>query len=209
MFGKGKYISENPRQALYQEPVYSADNSDMSEYGPEQGVAPSNATNLIGGKFKSLEDLSKAYMELERKYGLQAREVGELRQIANEYAVHKQNCERNLQQLSEFQSFIQGLSEKYNSDNYLKNREFREILKAAYNAYGNKLDVDSLVSMLEGYMNTRNSLAQKAEAFQSEVDSATDMLGYSANNHSKFKGPKKRLTDMTPEELDKALDELM
>ena len=209
MFGKDKYSSENPKQALYQEPVYTTDNSEMGNYGPESGVAPNNATNLIGGKFKSVEDLARAYAELERKYGLQARELGELRQIADEYSQHKQNCERTRQQLDEFQGFIQGLSEKYNSDNYLKNREFREILKAAYSAYGNKLDVDSLVSMLEGYMNTRSSLAKKAEAFKSEADSATDLLGYVANSQSKFKGPKKRLTEMTPEELDKALDELM
>ena len=51
MFGKDKYSSENPKQALYQEPVYTTDNSEMGNYGPESGVAPNNATNLIGGKF--------------------------------------------------------------------------------------------------------------------------------------------------------------
>ena len=51
--------------------------------------------------------------------------------------------------------------------------------------------------------------AEEWNAIKSETDSATDMLAYS-NAPSKFKSsPKKRLTDMTPDELNKALDELM
>ena len=50
--------------------------------------------------------------------------------------------------------------------------------------------------------------ANKVNALKSEADAATDMLAYT-NGQSKLKGSKKRLYEMTPEELNKALDELM
>ena len=216
-------ISENPQC----EP--QRDNSTL--IGPEKNVGSLNPTssqnvvqNLvksaianvvqdgssnINGKFKSIEHLAKAYKELERKYGQQAQELGELRVIAEEHSAQKQNQERLQKQLVEFQNFIQAIPEKYHSDNYLKNREFRNILKSAYEGFGNKLNIDSMVDLLEKYVDARNSLALKVSAIGSEADDATDLLGYSTNKISKFNAPKKRLSDMTPEELDKALDELM
>ena len=208
MFGKDKYISENPQKTYRQEPPIMEDNSPISTYGPVSNTTPASSTGLLAGKFKSVEDLSRAYIELERKFGLQAQEVGELRRLAEEYSVHKQKCSRTQQALTEFQNFIQNMPEKYHSDNYLNNREFREILKAAYDGYKGNLNVDAMVNMIENYMNARSSMAKKASAISDEAALATDMLAYS-NGQSKFKGPKKRLTDMTPEELDKALDELM
>ena len=51
-------------------------------------------------------------------------------------------------------------------------------------------------------------MSRQADLLKSEADSATDMLAYS-NIPSKTQASKKRLSEMTPEELNKALDELM
>jgi len=45
----------------------------------EEGQASAPLENLILGKFKSVEDLSKAYQELEKLQGNQSQELGNLR----------------------------------------------------------------------------------------------------------------------------------
>ncbi len=209
MFEKEKYESVNPNQYVHHEPP-TGENLGDEIYGSERAVAPSQyATGLILGKFKSIDDLSKAYLELQRKFGAQAQEIGELRKLAEEYTAHKEQCNIGRERLNGFYDYVKELHGKYNNEKYLKNPKFREIFKTAYAALGNNLDVDSLIRMLEGYNSSRNSLSQIDDAIKSETDSATDMLAYS-NGPSKFKSStKKRLTDMTPEELNKALDELM
>lgn len=208
MFEKENFESVNPNQYAYQEP--SEENSSSAKYGSEKVPAlPQNANGLILGKFKSVEDLSRAYLELQRKFGSQAQEVGELRKIAEEYQAHKAQCDVGRQRLDNFKNYLQGIHSKYNNEKYLQNPKFRQIFKSAYEAFGNNLDVESLIQMLEGYHSSRNSLNDINDAIKSETDSATDMLAYSSTP-SKFKSvPKKRLTDMTQDELNKALDELM
>lgn len=207
MLERENYITENPKKNLLAEPSLG-DNSNKSENGPEKGVKPDNTDGLILGKFKSVEDLSKAYVELTKKHGIQSKEIGELRHIAEEYANHQAKCRMHEQRLSEFQELVKKMNDKYDNENYLKNKEFRDILMAAYQGFGNNLDVDSMVDLLEKYHNSRTAIANKVNALQSEADAATDMLAYT-NGQSKFKGSKKRLYEMTPEELNKALDELM
>lgn len=203
MFEKEKYNSENPNSAFGKEPSKEDTSKHVAAGSEEQ-----NASGLFAGKFKSVEDLSKSYVELEKKCGSQALELGELRKVAEEYAKHKEICRMNEQRLNEFQELVRKMSEKYNSEQYLKNKEFRDILSAAYQGFGNDLDVDVMVDLLEKYHNSRNTMSRQADLLKSEADSATDMLAYS-NIPSKTQAPKKRLSEMTPEELNKALDELM
>lgn len=199
---------DNLQNSASNEPPSQGVNSQDAQCKPDSNPLGDASIPQLSSKFKSVENLIKAYSELEKKHGLQSRELGELRKIAEQYNAYQENKRKSEQQLKEFQTFIQNIEARYQSDNYLKNKEFREILKAAYNAYGNNLDVDSMVTMLENYMNARASLASKISAIQDEANSATDMLAYS-NSQSNYKNNKKRLSDMSPEELDKALDELM
>ncbi len=205
--------SEKPYDLEFIEPSVLEENSTSKNVGSEKKAEyipqKYEDINLIGGKFKSPQELSKAYIELQRRFGIQAKELGELRKIAQEYENHLERCRESKRQLDEFQNLVKNIDEKYNTDNYLKNREFREILKTAYDGFGNKLDVDTLVKLIDNYHNSRLAQAKKAEAILSESDNATDLLAYSSDNAAKFKSKKKKLTDMTPEELDKALDELM
>ncbi len=214
MFRKNnRTITDNPEFFSEGEPLYGEENSISVESGSDDAPADEKVPhpldkNSILGKFKSVEDLSKAYLELQKKFGQLARETGELRKIAQEYEAHLARCKAGRKQLEEFKLLVDGMGSKYNTEAYLQNREFRELLKAAYDGYGNKLDVDSMVRLVENYLNSRMAQIQRADALKSESDKATDMLAYS-NNQSKFKTKGKKLTDMTPEELDKALDELM
>ncbi len=213
MFRKNTTITDNPEVMADLEPSYLEENSTPANYGSENTQTAENVPhpldkNSILGKFKSVEDLSKAYLELQKKFGQLSREVGELRRTAQEYEAHLLRCQEGRKKLEEFKALVDGIDSKYNTEAYLQNREFRELLKAAYDGYGNKLDVDSMVRLVDNYLNSRMSQIQRANALKSESDKATDMLTYS-DNQPKFKAAKKKLTDMTPEELDKALDELM
>ncbi len=213
MFKKNKIVTDNPEIMADEEPLYYGDNSYSAGYGSETAPADERVPhpldrNSILGKFKSVEDLSKAYLELQKKFGQLSRETGELRKIAQEYEAHMARCEAGRKQLEDFKRLVDGMGSKYNTEAYLQNREFRDLLKAAYDGYGNSLDVDSMVKLVDNYLNSRMAQMQRADALKSESDKATDMLAYT-NNQSKFKTSGKKLTDMTPAELDKALDELM
>ena len=72
MFEKEKYNSENSSKNLGQEPQVR-DTSKQEKLESEGSVA----SGFLAGKFKSVEDLSKAYVELEKKFGQQAFELGD------------------------------------------------------------------------------------------------------------------------------------
>lgn len=213
MFKKNRFMTDNPEIPADEEPLYYEENSFPAKDGSDPAPADERVPhpldkNSILGKFKSVDDLSKAYLELQKKFSQLARETGELRKIAQEYEAHMARCQGARKQLEDFKLLVDGMGSKYNTEAYLQNREFRELLKAAYDGYGNRLDVDSMVRLVDNYLNSRMAQLQRANALKSESDKATDMLAYS-DNQSKFKTSGKKLTDMTPEELDKALDELM
>ena len=210
MFKKNKMITDNPIIEEY-EPSEFEENSIPSEYGSDNaqaGIPHPLDNNSILGKFKSVDELSKAYLELQKKFGQLAGEVGELRKIAQAYEAHMARCQAGRRQLEDFRTLVNGMDTKYNTEAYLQNREFRDLLKAAYDGYGNRLDVDSMVRLLDNYLNSRMAQMQRADALKSESDKATDMLAYT-DNQPKFKTARKKLTQMSQEELEKALDELM
>ncbi len=210
MFKKNKMITDNPIIEEY-EPSEFEENSIPSEYGSgnaQAGIPHPLDNNSILGKFKSVDELSKAYLELQKKFGQLAGEVGELRKIAQAYEAHMARCQAGRRQLEDFRTLVNGMDTKYNTEAYLQNREFRDLLKAAYDGYGNRLDVDSMVRLLDNYLNSRMAQMQRADALKSESDKATDMLAYT-DNQPKFKTARKKLTQMSQEELEKALDELM
>ncbi len=213
MFGKNRIMSDNPEMCADYEPSYYEDNSapvtsDSEKAQIERNIPRPLENNPILGKFKSVEDLSKAYIELQKKFGQLARETGELRKIAQEYEAHMARCRDGRRRLEEFKGLVEGMSSKYNTEAYLQNKEFRDLLKAAYDGYGNKLDVDSMVQLVENYLNSRMAQIQRAKALEVESDNATDMLAYT-NNRPKSKTYRKKLSDMSQAELEKALDELM
>jgi hypothetical protein len=70
------------------EPEQTAEKLQEQEEQPEQGAAekpePTEEPKLILGKFKSQEDLEKAYQNLEKRFGEKAQEVKEVQQVTSD-----------------------------------------------------------------------------------------------------------------------------
>lgn len=165
--------------------------------------------NLILGKFKSVEELSKAYEELQRYQGKCSEELGMLRKNSYEHNEIMRNFEK-LQELSKAVSTrVQQDVTKYNSPEYFQDPTFKEMYKEAFYALGEKLDTDKFVKLLEGYVSSRIFAENKKRAAQSETQQALDAMSYVDNSKASFTPPKKSLDQMTDKEVDELLDRLI
>ena len=90
MFEKEKSIKENLANGQIPEPANTENSQSPNSYARQ----PHNTSGSVYGKFKSVEELAKAYNELEKKYGIQSQELGQLRQIANAHFAHIKECEK-------------------------------------------------------------------------------------------------------------------
>ena len=164
---------------------------------------------LLLGKFKSAEDLSKAYQELERYQGRCADELGSLRkQLASVNSV-----QQDFEKLQNFQmalsTCIERDKEKYNTPEYLQNPAFKDIYSEALTILGDNLDTDRLVNLLENYVNARIFANDKKKAGQEETQKVLDSLTYDKNPKENFTAPKKRFDEMTDKEINDLLDRLI
>lgn len=172
------------------------------------GQSNPDPANLILGKFKSVDDLTKAYQELEKNRGLQSEELGQLRQnsamLNNINKVwEKQN------QIMEAKEELMAASEKYNTPEYFQDPSFRELFKEAYLALGKNLDADRLVNLIEGYVSSRIFALERAKAEKSETAKALGSVSFEKNSKSSITPPKKRLDEMTREEVNALIDKLI
>ena len=165
-------------------------------------------SKLILGKFKSVDDLTKAYQELEKFQGTQAQELGHLRQNATllNQITNAWNKEEEIKMASKD---LIAVAEKYNKPEYFQDPTFREIFKEAYLALGKNLDTDKLVNLIEGYVSSRLFAAEKMRTEHDEAQNAISSLGFEKNNVSSITPPKKRLDEMTPQEVDDLLERII
>ena len=180
-------------------------NAQTSDIAGQSNMDP---VNLILGKFKSVDDLTKAYQELEKNRGLQSEELGHLRQnsamLNNINKVwEKQN------QIMEAKDELMAASEKYNTPEYFQDPSFRELFKEAYLALGKNLDADRLVNLIEGYVSSRIFALEKSKAEKSETEKALGSVAFEKNSKSNITPPKKRLDEMTREEVNELIDKLI
>lgn len=191
------------------EPVQTADNPLEQSSGSVQTEGQStDPSNLILGKFKSVEDLSKAYQEMEKYQGIRSKELGNLRQ--NTAMLH------NIVNAWEAQAMLEGdaqelqaAAEKYNTPQYFQNPAFKQMYKEAYLALGKNLDSEKFINLLEGYVESRIFAHEKDRAAKSETQKVIDSMTYSKNNSTSLTPPKKRLDEMTPKEVDELLERLI
>lgn len=199
---------------IVQEPVQNSENSCAEKQEGQansevktqvETIAPSE---LILGKFKSIEDLSKAYKELEKFQGSQSKELGFLRQKASlseevikawEQQQHIEKAQKNLQQIAQ----------KYNSPQYFQDPSFREIYKEAYLVLGEDLDSDRFVKLIEDYVTSRILAKEKSQAIAKENNSVIDSIKFSKNEVSSLTPPTKQLDEMTAKEIDELLERLI
>ena len=193
------------------EPEVNPDNSKTEPIAEGQAEVETNTeapSELILGKFKSVEDLSKAYQELEKHQGLQSEELGILRQNNAKFKGVQQAWARQ-REVKEAEAEIKEAVKKYNTPEYFQDPSFKQLYKEAYVALGKNLDADKFVNLLEGYVSSRIFAFEKEKAKMNETRKATDVMDFSKNETSSITPPKKRLDEMSPKEVDELLERLI
>jgi hypothetical protein len=167
------------------------------------------SSDLILGKFKSVEDLSKAYEALQKQQGICSEELGLLRKNAFVYNQAQKNFETLKKYQNGFETVIKRDMEKYNSSEYFQDPTFKEIYKEAFQALGENLDTDRFVQLLEGYVSSRIFAHDKSKAAQKETQEILNSMDYKNDSKSTFTPPQKRFDEMTDREIDEMLDKLI
>ena len=183
--------------------------NEIQQEGQSFDTEKDPTEELILGKFKSVEDLAKAYEELQKRQGQSSEELGNLRkEIAgvNEMknAFSFINAKKN-----EFFETIQRDKEKFASQGYFEDPTFKEIYQEALLVYGADLDTDRMIDLIEKYVSGRIQAHEKKKLASSETQSILDSMSYSKNPKQKFTPPKKSFDEMTPQEVDELLDRLI
>ncbi len=201
-------MEEIQEKELVQEPSeVKLDNSSINkEEGQVENQTPSS--ELILGKFKSVEELSKAYQELEKHQGIQSQELGELRQNTSAINLIKEAWAKE-EKIKNASNELQEIARKYNTPQYFQDPSFREMYKQAYLALGNNLDADKFINLIEGYVSSRIFAHEKNRSAQDETQKIVNSMGFEKNNTNSFEPPKKRLDEMTPKEVDELLERLI
>ncbi len=178
------------------ENIGQSDNSDPKE-------------NLILGKFKSIDDLSKAYEEIQKLQGKTSDELGNLRKNLTDFNNLKE-VSQNIMQLKE--SLIPCIKrdrELYDTPEYFQNETFKEIYTEALMAYGDNLDTDRMVSLLEAYVNDRIKNHDKENSAKKETQGILDSMIYEKNPKNSINPPKKSLSQMSEDEFRESIRKLI
>ncbi len=174
-----------------------------------QSVSKDPKDELILGKFKSVEDLSKAYEELQKLQGKSSQEVGNLRKDLADFS----NLKEVSGMISSYQNSIIPVikrdRELYNTPEYFQNNVFKEMYTEALMAYGDNLDTDRMVNLLETYVKDRITLYEKEKSAKSETQGVLDSMSYSKNLKNSITNPKKTLNEMTEDEFRESIRKLI
>lgn len=191
------------------EPVNQADNSGddrntVTQTEDEDKLK--NPSSLILGKFKSTEDLTEAYRQLEKLQGNQSSELGALRE-----KVASMNADNEalsfLQSIYDNKAQIQESVKKY--PEYFADPSFKQIYTEAYKAFGSDLDVDRLVSLIEGYASARIFAYEKLKTAEAETQKKTSDMKFDKNDKIVSTPVRKSIQQMSPKELDEMLERLI
>ena len=164
---------------------------------------------LILGKFKSVEDLVKAYEELQKRQGQSSEELGNLRREIAGVNEMKNSFSFINAKKDEFFETIQRDKEKYAAQGYFQDPTFKEIYQEALLVYGADFDTERMIGLIEKYVSTRIQAHEKSKLAECETQNVLDSMNYSKNPNSKFTPPKKSFDEMTPQEVDELLDRLI
>lgn len=189
-------ISDNSK-----EDTNSQNQNSKSEEGKSE-----DSSELILGKFKSTEDLTKAYQQLEKLQGSQSSELGALRSKVAENGRFNENM-KLLERVYENQSLLQEACKKHSD--YFYDPSFRELAINAFLAFGENTDFDKLVNLVESYVSARIFAHEKTKLAKTETENAREKMKFEKNETSSTTPVRKSIQQMTPKELDKLLDELI
>lgn len=203
-------MEEIQEQNTVTEPTSFENSNTANEQNEGQAFEQNQAapSELILGKFKSVDDLSKAYQELEKHQGFQSQELGKLRQEA----LKIENITKGWAKEKEIQDAkdeLLEISQKYNKPEYFQDQSFRDIYSAAYLALGKNLDTEKFIGLIENYVASRIYAKERENAAKTETEKALKNMAFSKNNNSSITPPQKRLDEMTPKEVDELLERLI
>ena len=160
---------------------------------------------LILGKFKNVVELAKAYQNMQTQSGQQSKELGELRKNAEEFDSLKAQSEQEEILKQTAQNYINNVRPKYDKEEYFKNKEFNEIFGQAYNAYGENLDTDKLVSLLDAYAQSRINLYEKYKSANFETEEAKAQMNFSQSEPKKDSSTIPNMSNMNKDEIDRLI----
>ena len=202
----------------YVEPEGTENSTDVCDeelmpevHNPQEGesISENPSEALILGKFKSVEDLSKAYQELERRQGVSSAELGSLRKNVSELREVSRVFDLFKKSTGEIQEYLDRYKDKYNTPEYFQDPSFKEIFREAYTVLGNNLNMDRLVSLLDEYVSARIFAHDRERSAKNETEKVLDSMTYDKNSKTSFTPPKKRFDEMTPKEVDELLERLI
>ena len=146
--------------------IISSEESSVSGNGQSFSQDPSS--ELILGKFKSVEDLSKAYEELQKHQGHCSDELGSLRKQLSEIKGFQEQLENFKTINTTFSEIISRDRAKYDSPEYFQDPTFCEIYKEALMVFKDNLDTEKLITLLDSYANARIFANEKKKSAQNE-----------------------------------------
>ena len=153
--------------------------------------------------------MSKAYEELQKHQGKTSDELGNLRKDLADFNSLKE-VSQSVSELKEaLIPFIKRDKELYNSPEYFQNEIFKEIYSEALTAYGDNLDTDRMISLLEAYVKDRISAYNKQKSAEKETQNALAGMTYEKNPKSSLTPPKKSLSEMSEDEFRESIRKLI
>ena len=186
-----------------------SENTESVKQKEGQSEKSDPSDRLILGKFKTVEDLSKAYEELQKFQGKNSEELGSLRKELANLNKYKDVVSGLNTYQSSILSVIERDKELYNTPEYLQNPVFKEIYSEALMTFGDNLDTDRLVGLLEKYVENRISSYDKEKSAKNETQKVLDSMNYSKNSKNSLTPPKKSLDEMTDDEFKASLRKLI
>ena len=198
-----------PVQADTAEP----DSKKFEQISVEQNEGKSEkqdpSKELILGKFKSVDDLSKAYVELQKHQGKASTELGNLRKELADFDGLKSMAKQINEYSAVLNEAINRDKELYDTPDYFQNPIFREMYSEGQIAYRGNLDTDRMVSLLEKYVESRIQAYEKSKKAECETQQVLDTMSYSQNLKNTLTPPKKSLDEMSDDEFKASLRKLI
>ena len=180
----------------------SETNKDVSQTQVSQQGQNSENSELILGKFKSVEDLTNAYKNMESQHGQQSKEIGELRKKAEMLDGLQKNFNKQVELFSGAKEYVTNIVNKYDKEQYFKNPEFNKLYQEAFTALGTNLDTDKFVTLLDNYVESRIGLHEKEQSAKSETENAKSQMQFSDSAIKKDTKALPKVQTMTPEMVD-------
>jgi len=173
------------------------------------GQSQDPSEELILGKFKTVEDLTKAYVELQKHQGQNSQELGELRKEASSINDLKENLKQALELQNKISETLVQDREKLDKPEYFQEPTFKNLYKEAFVALNGNLDTDKFVNLLDAYVASRVAAYEKTKLAEQETQQLVNSMTYAENSKNTFTPPKKSFDEMTPQEVEELLDRLI